>query len=278
MYTQGVLDALMEEGIHFQTVTGISAGAMSALGYLSGQIGLSARINLGHRHDRQYCGAGAMLRDHGVTGFSYFFETFLPAYGFDKKRFQDPRRDFITAATNIRTGKAEYFHKGTCDIFRVVRASATVPYLSKPVRIDNEEYLDGGCAVKIPLDYALDHGFEKIVVVRTRDRNYRAEEKKISLPARMIYHSCPALLHSLADSAKRYNNMLDKIDSLEQEGRLFVIAPSEPVTISRFEGALEKLGELYWQGLLGAHQRIGELRRYLQLPENPPVLCGISSR
>ena len=77
---------------------------------------------------------------------------------------------------------------------------------------------------------------------------------------------------------KSQHTRVDKIDPLEQEGRLFVIAPSEPVTISRFEGALEKLGELYWQGLLGAHQRIGELRRYLQLPENPPVLCGISSR
>ena len=74
LYTLGVLDAMMQENINFSSVVGVSAGTLSALGYVAGQIGWGARVDLLYRHDRNYVGVGALRRDHGITGFSYLFE------------------------------------------------------------------------------------------------------------------------------------------------------------------------------------------------------------
>jgi len=105
MYTQGVLDALMEEDINFQTTVGVSAGALSSIGYLSGQIGYTVRINLKHRHDQNYVGLGAMAQDHGITGFSYLFGDIMNKELFDEGRFFEPERRLLVTATNIETGK-----------------------------------------------------------------------------------------------------------------------------------------------------------------------------
>lgn len=263
IYTQGALDALMEEGINFQTVTGISAGAMSGLGYVSGQIGFSGRINLTYRHDKNYCGLGAYTRDSGVTGFSYFFNRIMPDNHFDISRFADPRRRFVVAATNCHTGEAAYFEKGSCDIFKAVQASATVPYASKPVDIDGTPYLDGGCATKIPYQWAKDSGFSKIFVIRTRDRTFRKEESDHDRLNHFFYRKYPKLEEALAVGNSSYNKLLGQIEDDERTGRTFVLAPKKPVEISRFEGDMEALGELYWNGYNEMREHMEELKEYL---------------
>ena len=154
LYTVGVLDCMMKNDINFSSVVGVSAGALSAIGYVSGQIGWGARIDLTYRHDKNYCGIGAFKRDKGITGFSYLFDDILKELPLDEKRLMDPSRRLAVTATNLNTGKITYFEKGNCDIFRAVQASATVPFVSRPVMIDGELYLDGGCAEKIPLSWA----------------------------------------------------------------------------------------------------------------------------
>ena len=193
IYTQGVLDALMEEGINFETTIGISAGAMSGIGYVSGQIGWCARINLSHRQDPEYCGFGALMKDHGVTGFTYLFKTLMKENGFDLERFMEPDRRFLAVATNCETGQPVVFHKGRCDIFRAVQASASVPYLSRPVVVHGVPFLDGGCSVKIPYEWAVRKQYEKIVVVRTRERAFRREVKDESRMNALVYPHFPQL-------------------------------------------------------------------------------------
>lgn len=180
IYTQGALDALMENGINFQTTIGISAGAMSGIGYVSGQIGWAPRINLRFRRDPNYCGLGAFRRDHGITGFSYLFEDLMRKYPINRERFNNPDRRFIVGATDLEKGRVEYFEKGKCeDIFKAVQASATVPYISQPVYIDGVPYLDGGLITKIPYHWAKAREFKKIMVIRTRDRSYRKEPDNV---------------------------------------------------------------------------------------------------
>ena len=102
LYTQGALDALMENGINMDCTIGVSAGAMSGLAYVSGQIGFSGRLNLTYRNDQNYCGIGAMNNDHGITGFSYAFDTlFHQGEGFDQAAFENPGRRFVAVATNL---------------------------------------------------------------------------------------------------------------------------------------------------------------------------------
>ncbi|MDD6675201.1 MAG: patatin family protein, partial [Lactimicrobium massiliense] len=179
--------------------------------------------------------------------------------------FENPDRRFVAVATNLETGKPVYFEKGKCtDIFKAVQASATVPYISKPVEIDGDQYLDGGLSVRVPYEWALAEGYEKIVVIRTRDRAYR---KKIAGPLAInkMYRKLPEAVYDLDEQNARYNISLNGLDQLENSGRIFVLAPEKPITIRRFESDMDKLGDLYWQGYHETKEHLDALRQYLAL-------------
>ena len=262
LYTLGVLDYLMEKGVNFSSVVGVSAGALSALGYVAGQIGWGARIDLTYRHDRNYCGIGAFRRDHGITGFSYLFDDILREHPLNEARLNDPARRLAVSATNLQTGEVEYFEKGSCDIFKAVRASASVPYVTRPVVIGGIPYLDGGCAEKIPFPWSETCGEEKIVVVRTRELSYRRKPETSKLAGR-IYRKYPNFVKSLEAVNENYNCMVELLEKKAAADEIFMIAPSEPVTVSRFDGDMEKLGALYWLGYHDMEGSIERLDRYL---------------
>ncbi len=262
LYTLGVLDAMMEEDINFSSVVGVSAGALSALGYVSGQIGWGARVNLRYRHDRNYCGIGAFRRDHGITGFSYLFKDILKEMPIDEKRLNDPNRQLAVSATNLLTGQAEYFEKGRCDLYRAVQASASVPYVTAPVLINGVPYLDGGCAEKIPYPWAKQSGEDRIVVVRTRELSYR-RKTGASMLARKMYRKYPAFVQSLESANEKFNRMVEDLKADANSGKIFMIAPSKPVTVKRFDGDMDKLGDLYWLGYHDMRERFDDLRSYL---------------
>ncbi len=262
LYTAGVLDALMANGINLRTTIGISAGALFGLGYVSGQIGWAARLDLTYRHDPEYCGLGAMKRDHGITGFSYLYETLLKKYPMNEERLNDPARRFLVGATNMRTGQITYFEKGHCDLKRAVQASATVPYISRPVVIGGIPYLDGGCSEKIPYTWAKENGERKIVVVKTREWAYRKKEGT-SMLAKVQYRRYPEFVKSMDEAGKKFNRMTEELMNRNGDGRVFVMAPSETVTVSRFEGDMEKLGDLYWLGHHDMEMKLGELKSFL---------------
>ena len=265
LYTLGVLDRLMEENINFRKTVGISAGALSGIGYLSGQIGWAAEIDLTYRHDPNYCGIKAFGSDHGITGFSYLFHDILKEHPLDKQRLKTTPRILAVGATNMLTGQIEYFEKVNCNFFRAVRASATVPYISRPVVIGGIPYLDGGCSVHIPYDYALKQGDEKVMVVKTREREFRIEGKKM-LAARRMYKDYPEFVASIEKAETDFNDVTEELLRKEQEGKVFLMAPSKEVTVSRFEGDMDKLGDLYWLGYHDMEEAMPRLKKYLQIP------------
>ena len=264
LYTSGVLDALMLQDINFRTTVGISAGAMFGLGYVSGQIGWTSRIDLIYRHDPNYCGIGAYRRDHGITGFHYLFNEILKKFPLDRSSLMNPERRFLVGATDIESGKINYFEKGRCKILKAIQASATVPFISRPVLINGRQYLDGGCSVKIPYEWAKDNGEKKIIVVKTREMEFRRKEKTPYM-AKAVYHKYPALIDSMRKVSRDYNLMCDELEERSRKKEIFVIAPSQKVEVSHFEGDMEKLGELYWLGYHDMLSRIDELRDYLNI-------------
>ena len=174
----------------------------------------------------------------------------------------DPSRRLAVTATNLNTGKITYFEKGNCDIFRAVQASATVPFVSRPVMIDGELYLDGGCAEKIPLSWAESTGAKKIIVVRTRELSYRRKEK----PSKLIglkYRKYPNFVRSFSNVNMEFNKMVAALESKAEKGEIFLIAPSKPVTVTRFDGDMDKLGDLYWLGYHDIEARIEELKQFV---------------
>ncbi len=264
LYTLGVLDALMIHGINFSSVVGVSAGALSAVGYLSGQIGWGAGIDLRYRHDSNYCGLGAFRRDHGITGFSYLFEDLLQRHPVDMDRLMDSSRRLAVSATNLLTGQVTYFERGQCDLFRAVQASATVPYVSRPVMMDGIPYLDGGCAEKIPVGWPGCREENKLVVIRTRELSYRRKPGASKL-ARIQYRKYPRFVESLERANQQFNDTVDQLERQAAAGEVFLIAPSKKVEVTRFEGNMEKLGDLYWLGYRDGKSRLSDLKHYLGL-------------
>ena len=263
LYNQGVLDALMENNLNFACTIGTSAGALAGFNYAAGQIGRSARANLTYRHYTDYVGRGALAHAHSPIRMDFLFNDYNAIEPFDEKTFFSPQRRFVAVATDCTTGKTAYFEKGKCrDIFSAIKASASMPYISPMVYVDGRPCLDGGCSCRIPYRWALHEGYEKIVVVRTREPEYR---KKVSKRRHrfQVYHRYPEFARRLANSSRAYNHQCEEILKLEEQGRIFVIAPSQKVTVGRLERDMNKLGDLYWLGYNDALSRLDSLRSYL---------------
>ena len=267
VYTSGVLDRFLEAGIKFQTVVGVSAGALNGACYASGCIGLAGRVNLFHRHDRDYVGRKALQTDQGIMGFSYLFDEILEELDFDYDTFYDPSHKFYAAATNCLTGEIEYFEKESGVIFGAIQASASMPVVSRMVDIGGVPYLDGGCSHKIPLDFALDGDFDKIVVICTKPKGHRRKEKTaLDAVENRLYKNYPAFCEVLQNSSRDYNETCERLEQLEAEGRLLVIAPSKDLRIKRMEPDMDKLGRLYYLGYSDAERELAALMDYLENP------------
>ena len=264
LYNQGVMDFFMENSLNFECVIGVSAGAMAALNYASGQIGRSARCNLKFRHDPDYIGTQAMLHAHSPLNIDFALQPNEKLDKLDENSFYDPRRRYIAVATDCGTGKTMYFEKGKCrDILKAIKASASMPYVSPMVDVDGYKCLDGGCSCHIPFRWALDQGYENVVVIKTRERGYRKKESTKDYALR-FYKDNPEFAKKLMSMEADYNKECDEIDRLEKEGRIFVIAPSEHVTVKRVESNMNKLGNLYWLGYNDAKKNFFALNKYLK--------------
>ena len=264
LYSEGVLDALMQADINLDCTIGVSGGAMTGLSYTMGQIGRSALLNLKYRHDPEY--VGLHTQNTGIIGFDFVFKgRFAQEHPWALDTFYQKERRFVAVCTDLETGKATYFEKSRCDdIFKAVEASASMPYVSKPIKMQGGLYLDGGCSVKIPVQWAIDQGYEKIVVVRTRPRSYRKKEHTMHRIHRLFYKDYPAFQQQLDTSNRRYNEECDRIDQLTDTHRIFTFYPSEPITISRLESNMDKLGQLYYLGYEDAKGQLAQLKTYLE--------------
>ncbi|MCR4610440.1 MAG: patatin family protein [Lachnospiraceae bacterium] len=265
LYTQGILDELMLNDINMNCVIGVSAGALGGMNYVSGQIGRSARVNLGYRHDSRYVGKTALKRSKSILDIGFLTEDRGILEPLDKERFMDPRRRFVAVATNCLTGETTYFEKKDYKtIMKGIRASATMPYISPMVDINGTLYLDGGCSCKIPYKWALDNDYEKIIVIKTRDLGFRKKDKLSDAAIRM-YGKYPKFALRLSESGIQYNRECNEVDKLHKEGRLLRIAPSEKVTVGRIEGDMDKLGDLYELGRRDCIKQLGTIKEYLNI-------------
>lgn len=267
VYTSGVLDALMEADINMSCTIGVSAGALNGVNYVAGQIGRSAKANLTYRHDSRYVGLKALRQSGGIIGIDFLFEDFNNIMPLNTKRFFSPERTFIAVATNCLTGKPQYFdnHTHNESIFKAVKASSSLPYISKMVYINDVPYLDGGCSDKIPYRWAIENGYEKIVVIKTRPDGYR---KKVSKKdnhsfTKLCYGTYPNFVEAFSKSDKNYNRQCDEIDALRKQGKVYVITPSKTVTVGRVEGDMGKLGQLYYMGYKDGKNQTQNIKKYL---------------
>lgn len=269
LYTSGVLDVLMKYNIEADYVLGVSAGALTGMNYVAKQKERTAKINIEFCDDPRYIGRKALRKEKGLIGYDYLFNKISKEdYPFDFETFKFSNQKFISVISNCEKGIAEYVEKNDCidDIFKVVQASSSMPLCSKMVKIGNNHYLDGAVTMPIPVDFAIEKGHKNILVVLTRDREYRKPEISNAMKSvyKRVYRKYPKLVEKLCTMPERYNALKEHINRLEREGRIMVIAPKEPVTVSRLEKDKEKLKNLYEQGKKDMEERIDFLENMIK--------------
>lgn len=264
VYTSGVLDVLMENDISLQTVVGASSGALNGINYVSGQIGRSARINLGFRHDSRYVSAIKGLFNKGnMINLDFIFKEYEEYELFDIERFRNSKQHYIAVATSLEDGKVRYFEKGQCTELRdAIKASATMPVSSKAIEVDGEECFDGCITEAIPVKYALEAGYEKIVVVRTYPKGFRKNKTPDASMAKP-FKDYPEFAQAIVDRYERYNETCDLLDKLEAEGKVIQICPTVADDVDKMESDMEKLGKLYYQGYKDTMSMLPDIEKYL---------------
>lgn len=250
VFTCGVLDCFMDKGIRFPFTVGVSAGACNGLSYMSGQRGRAKSSNIDLMDKHHYVGFKYLLTQGCIMDYKLLFEDFpekiIP---YDYEAYFANTDRFVMVTTNCLTGKAEYFEEKTDSkrVMDIVRASSSLPYVTKITYVDGVPMLDGGIADPIPVEYARSQGYERMVVVLTRNKGYRKNEKQLPVP-KFIYRKYPELRKTLASRNAQYNRTMEMIERLEDEGRMTVIRPVHPIEVDRMEKDTDKLRALYQEG------------------------------
>lgn len=250
VFTCGVLDCFMDHGIRFPFAVGVSAGACNGLSYMSGQRGRAKSSNIDLMDKHHYIGFKYLLTQRNIMDFKLLFEDFperIIPYDYDAY-FSNPAR-FVMVTTNCLTGKAEYFEEKSSSkrVMDIVRASSSLPFVSPITYVDGVPMLDGGIADSIPVRYALSQGYERLVVILTRNKGYRKQNSEMRA-AKVFYRKYPNLQKALSQRNAVYNQTMDLIERLEDEGRITVIRPIRPVEVGRMEKDTAKLTMLYQEG------------------------------
>ena len=250
VFTCGVLDCFMDHGVHFPFIVGTSAGACNGLSYMSGQRGRAKSSNIDLMEQYHYVGFKYLLTQGCIMDYKLLFEDFpekIIPYNYDAY-FSNPTR-FVMVTTNCITGKAEYLEEKSSPerVMSIVRASSSLPFVTKITYVDGVPMLDGGIVDSIPVKYALEQGYDNIVVILTRNKGYRKKESKMRA-AKAFYRKYPNLQKALLERNAVYNQTMDLIEGLEEEGKITVIRPLKPVEVSRVEKDTDKLTALYQEG------------------------------
>ena len=265
MYTAGVIDVLLEMGIKADVVIGVSAGALFGINYKSRQKGRALRSNLKYVKDKRYMSLYNLVTTGNIVNEDFCFNE-IPNIldDFNYASFKRSKGEFYAVVTNVNSGEAEYIKIEDCkrDV-QALRASGSMPFVSRPVEYIGQFYLDGGIADSIPIDKIMSMGLDKVIVVLTRPQGYRKKRTSIA-PAKVMYKKYPKFVSAVRYRAKMYNDEKAYILLQEKLGNIFFIRPSEELDITRTDTDPEHLEAVYQIGRRDAEEKLSELLKFLQ--------------
>lgn len=266
LFTAGVIDVMMEAGITFDGLVGVSAGSSFGCNFKSCQPGRVLRYNLRYGRDPRYMGLRSLLTTGNLVGAEFAYHTLpLELDIFDIETFESNPMEFHLVCTDVADGQPVYYRMDRVDreSLEWLRASASMPVVTRPVRVaDGRRLLDGGISDSIPLKYFQSLGYGRNVVVLTQPRDYRKKPSPAWL-WRLLLPGTPAIAAAMARRHEMYNAQLDYVSSQVALGDTFVIAPSEPLPIGRVEMAPEKMKAVYQMGRRACMEVLDELREFL---------------
>lgn len=267
LFTAGVIDVMMEHNIEFDGLVGVSAGSSFGCNYKSRQPGRVLRYNLRYGKDPRYMGFRSLLKTGNLVGAEFAYHTLpLELDVFDCAAFENNPMEFHLVCTDVSTGKPVYYRMDRVDYDSLewLRASASMPVVTRPVRVDNgAALLDGGISDSIPLKYFQEQGFLRNVVILTQPRNFRKKPVKRWL-FRLLLPGAPAIADAMGRRHEMYNAQLDYLNEREALGDTLVIAPDRPLPIGRVEVNPEKMKRVYQMGRDACASQLDRIMEFLK--------------
>lgn len=271
IFTAGVLDRIMENGLYFPYVIGVSAGGGNAMSYVSRQKGRTCRmINVPRSESyyglKQFLGSKKLINLDKMA-FEYPYKQF--PFDFDTYFHSGIETEYV--CTCMETGEAEYFsEENDCErLLTICKATCSVPMLCEPVEMEGRHYLDGSIADSIPIERALDMGCDKLVIILTKPDSTVAptDYAKFRKVIHAMYKDYPAFEDACLSRVERYWKTVELMEELEEQGRIFIFRPTLPA-ISKFEKDGTKIMESYRDGYAQADDKIAELMQWMQSVES----------
>ena len=250
VFTSGVLDAFMKHNIYFNYIVAVSAGACNGMSYVSRQPRRARLSNIDYLARYNYIGIRHLVSQGCIFDSKLLYDKFpnklLP---FDFDEYFKHSKNFEMVTTNCLTGLPMYLkeledHQRSLDI---VRASSSLPYVSKIVHVDGIPMLDGGIVDSIPVQRAIDMGYTNNVVILTRNKGWKDEGKDRKVP-HFVYKNYPRLRVVLSRRHIAYNQQIELVNKLEENGQIKCIRPLRPIEVGRIEKDTDKLERLYEEG------------------------------
>ena len=266
MFTCGVLDVLMQNGVAFDGAAGISAGAVFGCNYKSGQAGRAIRYNKRYCSDPRYCSLRSLITTGDLYGADFCYRELPDELDvFDRRAFRENPMAFYVGATDVETGECVYHactDGGEADMLWL-RASASMPLVSRPVAVDGRRLLDGGISDAVPCACMEGLGYRRNVIVLTQPKGYRKQPASGQALTRLMLRRYPAVVRAMAVRHEMYNGQMEAIDAREAAGTALVIRPPEPLGIRRTEKRPEELERVYRIGVREAEKRLEAVKAFL---------------
>ncbi|MGJ7921495.1 patatin-like phospholipase family protein [Neobacillus sp. LXY-4] len=265
VYTAGVLECFLESNLNFPYVIGVSAGACNAASYLSKQKGRNHKVNIDYVTDPRYLSWRNFLKTRQVFGMDFIFGEIpnkLVPYDYDA--FYRSPAEFVVGTTDCITGKPVYFSKQEYghEILTVLKASSSLPFVAEEVSFQDKILLDGGISDPIPIKKAQQDGYNKNIVVLTRNYGYQKKPSRFHFLAKGKYPNYPGLQNALKRRYQTYNETIRYLEEEENKGNVLIIRPSEPIEVGRMERKPEKLEKLYESGYKDAKNYIQKITQW----------------
>lgn len=268
MFTAGVIDVFLENDICFDGAIGVSAGATFGCNFKSKQIGRSIRYNLRFCKDSRYCGIKSLLTSGNLYNADFCYNQLPNNLDlFDYETYKNNPLKFYIVASDVRTGLPVYKELKSCDKndLEWMRASASMPLVSKVVEIDGFKLLDGGMTDSIPLKYFESIGYNRNVVILTQPRDFIKKENKLIKIIKLFLSKYPKIVDAMKNRHIMYNSETKYIFDKADKGEVFVICPETSLGISRTESNGDKLMNTYQLGRDIAKKNLDSLRAFLNI-------------
>lgn len=268
-YSAGVLDIFLDEGIQFDYCIGVSAGAANSASFLAGQRERNMRYYTKHVKDPRYISLRSLLTTGSLFGLQYIYGTMTNEGGgdpLDYDAYHNNPTEAYLPATDAETGLPHYFNKNEIrrNEYQPIMATCALPVACRPISYEGHVYYDGGVSDSMPIEHALEHGCDRLIVIFSKPRGFRMKPQGGKIAYTLgLKHKYPKIVEDLNHRHEVYNRQMDMVDTLEKEGKVMTFCPSADIKIGTYTTDPAVMMQLYDNGIADAQKQMSQIKEFL---------------